>query len=64
MRSSSAVTFSPAEIDLLIASADKDTGNGNYDKAIKEYTTVLNEDPSNALAKKGLAKALHNKGNN
>ena len=63
-RSSSAVTFSPAEIDLLIASADKDTGNGNYDKAIKEYTTVLNQDPSNALAKKGLAKALHNKGNN
>jgi hypothetical protein len=58
------VTFSPAEIDLLIARADKDTGDGNYDRAIQEYTTVLNQDPSNALAKKGLQKALRNKGHN
>jgi hypothetical protein len=55
------VTFTPAEIDLLIARADKDTGDGNYDRAIQEYTTVLNQDPSNALAKKGLAKAVRNK---
>jgi hypothetical protein len=64
VRGSRAVTFSPAEIDLLIARADKDTGDGNYDRAIKEYNTVLNQDPSNALAKKGLAKAIHNKNQN
>jgi hypothetical protein len=63
-RADRAVTFSPAEIDLLIARADKDTGDGNYDRAIKEYNTVLNQDPSNALAKKGLAKAIHNKTHN
>jgi hypothetical protein len=63
-RGNRAVTFDPAEIQLLIDSADRDTGNGNYDKAIREYTTVLNQDPSNALAKKGLAKALRNKGHN
>jgi hypothetical protein len=58
------VTFSPAEIDLLITRADKDTGDGRYDRAIQEYTTVLNQDPSNALAKKGLAKAVRNRGHN
>jgi hypothetical protein len=64
VRGDRAVTFSPAEIDILIARADKDTGDGNYDRAIKEYTTVLNQEPSNALAKKGLAKAIHNKSHN
>ncbi len=59
-----AVTFDQHEIDLLIARADKDTGDGKYDQAIREYNTVLSQDPSNALAKRGLAKALHNKGQN
>jgi hypothetical protein len=63
-RGSHAVTFSPAEIDILIARADKDTGDGKFDKAIEEYNTVLNQDPFNALAKKGLAKAIHNKSHN
>ena len=58
------VTFDQHEIDLLIARADKDTGDGKYDQAIREYNTVLSQDPSNALAKRGLAKALHNKGQN
>ncbi len=58
------VTFDQHEIDLLIARADKDTGDGKYNDAIREYNTVLSHDPSNALAKKGLAKALHNKGQN
>jgi len=63
-RGSHAVTFTPAEIDILIARADQDTGDGKFDKAIEEYNTVLNQDPSNALAKKGLAKAIHNKAQN
>jgi hypothetical protein len=58
------VTFTPAELDYLIARADKDTGDGKFDKAIEEYNTVLKQDPSNALAKKGLAKAIHNKNQN
>jgi hypothetical protein len=58
------VTFDQHEIDLLIAGADKDTGDGKYDQAIAKYNTVLSQDPSNALAKRGLAKALHNKGQN
>jgi hypothetical protein len=63
-RGTHAVTFSQEEIDILIARADKDTGDGKFDKAIEEYNTVLNQDPSNALAKKGLAKAIHNKSHN
>jgi TPR repeat len=58
------VTFNQQEIDILIARADKDTGDGKYDRAIEEYNTVLSQDPSNALARRGLAKALHNKGQN
>jgi len=63
-RSGLAVTFNQQEIDILIARADKDTGDGKYDQAIREYNTVLSQDPTNALAKRGLAKALHNKGQN
>jgi hypothetical protein len=63
-RGSHAVTFTQEEINILIARADKDTGDGKFDKAIEEYNTVLSQDPSNALAKKGLAKAIHNKSHN
>ena len=55
------MNFSSSEIEDLIVRADKDSGNGAYDRAILEYRTVLSNDPSNALAKKGLAKALYNK---
>jgi hypothetical protein len=55
------LTFTSAEISSLIAHADKDSGNGNFDKAIQEYRLVLSREPSNDLAKRGLARALYNK---
>jgi hypothetical protein len=55
------ITFSPAEISLIIAHADKDSGNGNFDKAIEEYRSVLSREPANELAKRGLQRALYNK---
>jgi hypothetical protein len=55
------LTFSAAEISSLIAHADRDSGNGNFDKAIQEYRLVLSREPSNDLAKRGLARALYNK---
>ena len=55
------MNFSSSEIEALIVRADKDSGNGAYDRAILEYRTVLSYDPSNALAKRGLAKAQYNK---
>ena len=55
------LTFTPAEISSLIAHADRDSGNGNFDKAIQEYRLVLSREPSNDLAKRGLARALYNK---
>jgi hypothetical protein len=54
------ITYTAAEITSLIARAQKDSGNGNYDRAILEFRTVLNQDPSNAEAKQGLARALYN----
>jgi hypothetical protein len=54
------ITYTPAEITSLIARAQKDSGNGNYDRAILEFRTVLNQDPSNAEARQGLARALYN----
>ncbi len=54
------INFNSSEIEDLIVRADKDAGNGAYDRAILEYRTVLNRDPSNAAAKRGLAKALYN----
>jgi hypothetical protein len=55
------LTFTAAEISSLIAHADKDSGDGNFDKAIQEYRLVLNREPANDLAKRGLARALYNK---
>jgi hypothetical protein len=54
------ITYTPAEITSLLARAEKDAGNGNYDRAILEYKTVLGQEPANAQAKQGLAKALYN----
>ncbi len=61
IRPAHGLTFTPAEINLLIAHADKDSGNGNFDKAIREYRVVLNREPGNDIAKRGLARALYNK---
>ena len=56
------VTFTVDEISRMLAMADKDAGDGYYDKAIQEYDTALKHDPSNARAKEGRAKAIRNKG--
>jgi hypothetical protein len=61
IRPAHGLTFTPAEINSLIAHADKDSGNGNFDKAIQEYRLVLSREPANDLAKRGLARALYNK---
>ena len=55
------LTFTPAEISSLIAHADKDSGDGKFDKAIQEYRIVLRQDPANEAATRGLQKALYNK---
>ncbi len=52
---------SSSEIESLIVHADKDSSDGAYDRAILEYRTVLNSDPSNTRAKAGLAKAQSSK---
>jgi hypothetical protein len=61
IRPAHGLTFTPAEISSLIAHADSDSGNGNFDKAIQEYRLVLSREPANDLAKRGLARALYNK---
>lgn len=61
IRPSRGLTFTPAEISSLIAHADRDSGNGNFDKAIQEYRLVLSREPANEAAKRGLARALYNK---
>ena len=55
------LTFTPAEISSLIAHADRDSGDGRFDKAIQEYRIVLRQDPANEAAKRGLQRALYNK---
>ena len=61
IRPAHGLTFTPAEISSLIAHADRDSGNGDFDKAISEYRLVLSREPSNELAKQGLARAIRNK---
>jgi hypothetical protein len=56
------VSYSAEEISSLLAHADKQSGDGNYDQAIREYKSVLSHDPGNARAKQGLARAMHNNG--
>jgi hypothetical protein len=58
---SSSILLSAAEINREIEHAERDSGDGNYDKAIEEYRFVLKHDPGNDLAKRGLQRAEHNK---
>jgi Flp pilus assembly protein TadD len=44
-------------VDDGISRADQAFQNGNYDEAIKTYQEVLSREPSNSLAKEGLARA-------
>jgi hypothetical protein len=55
------ITFSPDEINRLIALADRESGDGKFDGAISTYKIVLKHDPSNARAKEGLARAIRNR---
>jgi hypothetical protein len=56
------ISFSPEEINQMIALADRESGDGKFDDAISTYNIVLKHDRSNARAKEGLARALRNKG--
>ncbi len=53
--------ISAADINYLLSTAQKDAGDGKYDKAILEFQTVLKYEPSNAAAKEGLARATRNR---
>jgi hypothetical protein len=56
------VTYSAEDIANLLARADRDSGDGKYDLAIKEYQSILSHDRGNQRAKDGLARAKRNKG--
>ncbi len=55
------VTYSAEEIGILLSRADKDSGDGNYDRAIIEYRSILSHDPGNQRAKQGMERAIRNK---
>ena len=57
----SGVGYTPAELKKLVSKADQLAGNGNYDQAISFYEIVLRNDPKNADARRGLARARENK---
>ncbi len=57
------MTFTSAELNALVAMADRDSGNGQFDKAIREYQAVLKREPGNVQAKEGLARAIRNRDN-
>jgi hypothetical protein len=59
--SSSGVTFSPDEMKRMIASADKLSGDGNYDRAIALYDAVLRADRKNGAAAEGRQRAIYNR---
>jgi hypothetical protein len=56
-----AVTFTPAELSQLLVHAERDSGNGDFEAAIKKYQTVLCRQPNNEAAKQGLKKAIYNR---
>jgi hypothetical protein len=56
-----AMTYSPVEINQIIARADKLSGDGNYDSAINLYNTVLKQDSKNLQARRGLDRAISNR---
>jgi hypothetical protein len=45
----------------MIASADKLSGDGNYDRAITLYDAVLKADRHNAPALEGRQRAIYNR---
>ena len=51
------VTFSPDEIKRMIATADKLSGDGNYDRAIALYDAVLRADRKNGARRSKAASA-------
>jgi hypothetical protein len=55
------ITFSSDEINRTIALADRESGDGKFDDAIRTYRIVLKHDPSNARAREGLERAIRNK---
>jgi hypothetical protein len=55
------ISFSPEEINQMIALADRESGDGKFDEAISTYSIVLKHDRSNARAKEGLARAIKNR---
>jgi hypothetical protein len=55
------IIFSPDEINRTIALADRESGDGKFDDAIRTYRIVLKHDPSNARAKEGMARAIRNR---
>jgi hypothetical protein len=46
--------FSAQQIPVLLRKAEEDAGAGDYGKARREYNIVLQLDPNNAIAKRGL----------
>jgi cytochrome c-type biogenesis protein CcmH/NrfG len=54
------IQFGPEEVNLMIANADKDAGDGRYEKAIQEYRIALRYEPKNQHALQGLARAVRN----
>jgi hypothetical protein len=56
-----AVTFTAAELSQLLVHAERDSGNGDFEAAIKKYQTVLCRQPNNEAAKQGMKKAIYNR---
>jgi hypothetical protein len=56
------ISFSQEDITRSLAIAEKETGDGKYKEAIRDYTTILKHDPGNVRAKEGLERAIRNKG--
>ena len=52
--------YTEAEIDHMIARADKLAGDGSYDKAIFIYNMVLKQEGRNSAALSGRDRAIRN----
>ena len=57
---SGGVKFFPTDIPYLMGKAERDSGDGRFTDAIREYRIVLELDPANAAANAGLARAIRN----
>jgi hypothetical protein len=54
--SANADGFFPGDIPWLLTRADRESGDGDYDAAERDYKIVLKLDPGNGAARKGLAR--------